>query len=56
MNYSLCYNWLCDNEKMKHLCESLHVDDVDQSEEEGKSVLHFGHVGQQAALGQNLHH
>ena len=38
------------------LCERLDVDDVDQSEEEGEPVLHSGHVGQQAALRQDLHH
>lgn len=39
-----------------HLCECLHVDDVDQPEKEGKSVLHSGHVGQQAAFRKYLHH
>lgn len=43
--------------KMKQdLCESLYVDDGDQSKEERKPVLNSGHVGQQAALRQNLHH
>lgn len=38
------------------LCECLYVDDVDQSEKEGQSVLHSGHVRQQAALRKYLHH
>lgn len=40
----------------RDLCESLDVDDGDQAKEEGKPVLNSGHVGQQAALRQNLHH
>lgn len=38
------------------LCERLHVDDVDESEKEGQPVLHSGHVGQQAAFREYLHH
>lgn len=41
---------------MADLRQRLDVDDVDQSEQEGKPVLNPGHVGEQAALGQNLHH
>ena len=32
------------------LCERLHVDDVDESEEERQPVLHPGHVGQEGTL------
>lgn len=42
--------------KKKDLRQRLDVDDVDQSEEEGKPVLHSGHVGEQAALRKYLHH
>lgn len=37
------------------LCESLYVDDVDQSEEEGQPVLDSSHVGQKAALRKYLY-
>lgn len=49
--------WVVTKVKMRHyLCECLHVDNVDQPEEEGQSVLNSGHVGQQAALRKYLHH
>lgn len=38
------------------LRERLYVDDVDESEEEGQSVLHPGHVWQQRALRKYFHH
>lgn len=43
-------------ERIKDLRQRLDVDDVDQSEQEGEPVLHPGHVGEQAALGEHLHH
>lgn len=36
------------------LCESLYIDDVDQSKEEGQPVLNSSHVGQKAALRKYL--
>ena len=39
-----------------HLSEGLHVDDVDQSEEEDEPVLHTSHIGEQQTLRQHLHH
>lgn len=38
------------------LRERLYVDDVDESEEEGQSVLNPGHIRQQRALWKYFHH
>lgn len=44
------------NIKMRQdLRECLHIDDVDESEEERQSVFNSGHVGQEATLWQHLH-
>lgn len=40
----------------RDLRESLYVDDVNQSEEEGQPVLNSSHVGQKAALRKYLYH
>lgn len=40
--------------RASHLCQRLHVDDVDEAEEEGHLRGHLGYVGEQAALGQDL--
>lgn len=49
LSWSLTPN-LSDMCRASDLCECLHVDDVDESEKEGKPVVHSGHVGQQAAF------
>lgn len=40
--------------RASHLGQSLHVDDVDEAEEEGHLRGHLGYVGKQAALRQDL--
>lgn len=40
--------------RARHLGQCLHVDDVDEAEEEGHLRGHLGYVGKQAALGQDL--
>lgn len=40
--------------RASHLCQRLHMDDVDEAEEEGHLCGHLGDVGKQAALGQDL--
>lgn len=40
--------------RVSHLRQCLHVDDVDEAEEEGHLRGHLGYVGKQAALGKDL--
>lgn len=42
--------------RASHLRQRLHVDDVDEAEEEGHLCGHLGYVGKQAALGKDLGH